>query len=226
MTNQLCLFDFPETDQLEQHEFREVLHSHETEETLLARLFGRNGHQTARKLFNAFPDMQLIANAEPFELASVIGSDAAEKLLAALNFSKRVGVKNTPVTIREPNDVHEFMRPYAYRNKEYFWVLTLNVRLQIMGVHEIYKGSVDGISGFRVAEILRPGIVMNATSIILVHNHPSGDPSPSPQDIIATRAVCQSAIGLDIKVRDHIIITPTRFYSIHGSHRDIPWGNN
>ena len=98
------------------------------------------------------------------------------------------------------------MKPYAAADKEHFWVITLNTRMAVLGVHHIYAGSINAISNFRIAELLRPAIVMNANGIILVHNHPSGDTSASPQDTTFTRAIHEVAKKIDIQILDHIII--------------------
>jgi DNA repair protein RadC len=75
----------------------------------------------------------------------------------------------------------------------------------VLGVPEIYVGNIDTTS-VRVAEVLRPAIRDNCPSVIVVHNHPSGDPTPSPEDILVTRRINASAEAMDIDLLDHIII--------------------
>ena len=74
-----------------------------------------------------------------------------------------------------------------------------------MGIHEVYIGNVNA-SFIRVAEVLRPAIRENCPSIIVVHNHPSGDPSPSAEDVLVTRKIAAGAEMLDIELLDHIVI--------------------
>ncbi len=80
-------------------------------------------------------------------------------------------------------------------------------------MREVYKGSVNS-SVVRVAEVLRPAIRENCPSIIVVHNHPSGDPSPSPEDILITSQIGASAETMDIELLDHIIIGGQGYLSL------------
>ena len=75
----------------------------------------------------------------------------------------------------------------------------------VFGIHGVYIGNVNS-SIVRVAEVLRPAIRENCPALIVVHNHPSGDPSPSPEDIMVTRKIVAGAEMVDIEVLDHIII--------------------
>ena len=81
----------------------------------------------------------------------------------------------------------------------------VNTKNHVLGVPEIYVGNVDTTS-VRVAEVLRPAIRDNCPSVIVVHNHPSGDPTPSPEDILVTRRINASAEAMDIDLLNHIII--------------------
>lgn len=205
MEKQLSFFDCPESVLENKHQVREVLCMYAPEQKLLASLFGRNGKEIARKLFEAFPSMQLIANAEAAEIATAIGKEAANKLVAIMALSQGIFKKEIP-RIHNPKDVYTLMKPYAAADKEHFWVITLSTRMAILGVHHIYSGSINAISNFRIAEMLRPAIVMNANGLMLIHNHPSGDTSASPQDITFTRSIHEAAKKIDIQILDHIII--------------------
>jgi DNA repair protein RadC len=77
----------------------------------------------------------------------------------------------------------------------------------------VYKGSLN-LSLVRVGELFRTAIQKNAASIILAHNHPSGDPTPSPEDVALTRSVIQAGKLLDIEVLDHLVIGNARFVSM------------
>lgn len=202
-------------------EIREVLHIYAEEENILAKFFGQNGETIARKLFAAFPGMQLVINAEPAALARTIGAEPADKLMTLIQLLQKSNQRKATYSAISPEDIYNLMKPYAALDREHFWVITLDTKLQVLGVHEIYKGSINTITGFRIAEILRPAIVMNAASIVLVHNHPSGVLEPSPDDISTTRAILHNAKGLDIALCDHIIIGTTGFYSIKAKHTDV-----
>jgi len=97
--------------------------------------------------------------------------------------------------------------------KEGLWVLLLDTRNQVLGMPRIYYGSVNG-SLIRVGEIFRPAIMAEAAAMIVFHNHPSGDPSPSPEDVAVTRAIVEAGKLLDISVLDHIIIGAGQFVSL------------
>jgi len=92
-------------------------------------------------------------------------------------------------------------------------VLLLNTRNQVLDIVEIYHGSLNS-SMVRIAEIFKPAIRKNAASILLAHNHPSGDPAPSPDDIAVTRAIIEAGKLLDIEVLDHLVIGQGRFVSL------------
>jgi len=97
--------------------------------------------------------------------------------------------------------------------QEELWVLTLNTRNAVTGLHTIYRGSVNS-SQVRVAEVFRPAIVANAPALIIAHNHPSGDPTPSPDDVAITRALVEAGKLLDIQILDHLVIGCARFISL------------
>jgi DNA repair protein RadC len=92
-------------------------------------------------------------------------------------------------------------------------VLTVNTRNRVIGWHHIYTGSLN-TSMIRVGEIFKPAIMDNAAGIIVAHNHPSGDPSPSPEDVAVTRAIVEAGKLLDIDCLDHLVITASRFVSL------------
>jgi DNA repair protein RadC len=96
---------------------------------------------------------------------------------------------------------------------EELWVLLLNTRNHVIDIRHIYKGSLDS-SQVRINELFRWAIIEGAKSIIVLHNHPSGDPTPSPDDIAITRAIVQAGKLLDIDVMDHLIIGGGRYASL------------
>jgi DNA repair protein RadC len=92
----------------------------------------------------------------------------------------------------------------ALENEE-LRVMLLNTRNEVLRVVTAVKGSANGAS-VRISELFREAIRENAVAIVLLHNHPSGDPSPSPQDISLTRAAVEAGKNLDIDVLDHLVI--------------------
>jgi DNA repair protein RadC len=98
-------------------------------------------------------------------------------------------------------------------DQEHLRVLLIDTRNRLMATAEIYKGTVNQAQ-VRGAEVLREAIRQNAPSIILVHNHPSGDPSPSPDDIKLTKTLIEAGRQLDIQVLDHIVIGDRKYASL------------
>lgn len=98
--------------------------------------------------------------------------------------------------------------------QEELWVLLLDTRNHlILKPEHVYKGSLN-LSLVRLAELFKPAIQKNAASLILAHNHPSGDPTPSPEDVALTRSVVQAGRLLDIEVLDHLVIGYGRYVSM------------
>jgi DNA repair protein RadC len=116
--------------------------------------------------------------------------------------------------VRSPADVHNLLgAEMALLDQEHLRVLLINTRNQLMGVTEVYKGNVSS-SLVRTAEVFREAIRQNAPSIIVVHNHPSGDPAPSPDDAALTKTLVQAGEMLQIELLDHIVIGDRRFASL------------
>ena len=118
-------------------------------------------------------------------------------------------------TIHSPEDAYDVIKGFLEPlDQEEFWVAVLDTRNRVMALVVIYRGSVNS-SQVRVAEIFRKAILENAPAIILAHNHPSGDPSPSPDDIAITREIIKAGKLLDIQVLDHLVIGQDRFISLN-----------
>jgi DNA repair protein RadC len=98
--------------------------------------------------------------------------------------------------------------------QEHLFVIMLDTRNRVLGKPvEVYRGSVN-TSLIRVAEVFREAVKINAAGIIVVHNHPSGDPNPSPEDVAVTRAIIEAGKLLDIEVLDHLVIGQQKFVSL------------
>ena len=178
------------------------------EETAKALLTAYNGSATA------------IANAPTLELArnvKGISQSLAARIKAAVEFGRRV-VSDQPdpsPTISSPADAAQLLFPLLQdREQEYLYVLLLNTRNRLIGQPvEVYHGSLN-TSLIRTGEVFRDAIRLNAAGIIVAHNHPSADPSPSPEDVAVTRALIEAGKLLDIDVLDHIVCGHQRFVSL------------
>jgi DNA repair protein RadC len=152
------------------------------------------------------------------ELKSIpgIGDAKAMQIIALFELSKRVNQsKNLKKIIRieSAQDVFNyFVDELKDKKKEHFYVLSLDSKNQIITHSLISIGSLDA-SLIHPREIFKEAIKNSAASIVLVHNHPSGDPTPSEQDNEVTQLLINSGDMLDIKVIDHIIIGKNKFYS-------------
>ena len=108
-------------------------------------------------------------------------------------------------TINAPEDAAALCADMLPMVQEQLRVLLLNTKQAVIDVVTVYQGTVNSAS-IRVAEILRPAILANAPSIVLVHNHPSGDTVPSADDLRVTRRVIEAATVMDIEVQDHVVV--------------------
>ena len=170
------------------------------------------------RLLSTFDGLAGLARVSYTELCSLKGiSDAkACQLLAAFELGRRL-VSLHPedrVVIRSPQDVFNLLgAEMGLLDQEHLRVILLNTKNEVLGIQEVYKGNVNS-SMIRVAEVLRPAIRENCPSIIIVHNHPSGDPTPSPEDILVTRQIRTSGELMDIELLDHVIVGNQRSASL------------
>ena len=181
-------------------------------------LKGANVVQVGQNLLKKFDNsLNALALAKVDELKQVpgIGRDKAATLAAAFALARRMEQERrgeSPV-LDNPATVVQFMRETnRLRNVEEFQVLLLNVRKRLIRMEEISHGLLDTIL-VHPREVFRAAIVANAAAIVLVHNNPSGDPTPSEADIKVTRDLIRAGQLLKIEVVDHVIIgraTPER----------------
>ena len=116
--------------------------------------------------------------------------------------------------LHSPKDVAELLNFFiGSLDHEEMWVVCLDQRNRVRCLVELYKGTVNS-SQVRVAEVFRQAIAENSPAIIVAHNHPSSDTTPSPDDIAVTRAIIQAGKLLDISVLDHLIISHGQFTSL------------
>ena len=117
-------------------------------------------------------------------------------------------------TINSPQDVHDLLGPeMSVLAQEQLRVLLLDTRNQVRSQRVIYMGNVNS-SVVRPAEVFRPAVIENAPSIIIAHNHPSSDPTPSPEDVNITRDLVAAGKLLGIDLLDHLVIGGNRFVSL------------
>ncbi len=144
-----------------------------------------------------------------------IGLAKAVQVRAALELGKRLALSTRPVsvTVTSPQDVaHYLMEEMRYYRKEYFRIVLLNTKNQIISVEDVSVGSLNS-SIVHPREIFNHPVKKSAASILLVHNHPSGDPSPSQEDLEVTKRLMEAGSILGIQVLDHLIVGDGRYLS-------------
>jgi DNA repair protein RadC len=145
-----------------------------------------------------------------------IGPTKAVTIRAALELGRRLLLADAheQLQIRSPQDVASVLQiQMGLLEQEELRVVVLDTKNHVLGMPTVYRGSLN-TSVIRVAEVFRDAIKQNAAAIIVVHNHPSGDPTPSPEDIRVTRDLIQAGTLLDVDVLDHLIIGRNRYVSL------------
>ena len=171
---------------------------------------GENVLNLAVRLLSHFQGLPGLARATYGELCALKGVSEAKacQVLSALELGRRL-VSLHPedrAVIRCPEDVANLLgAEMCLLDQEHLRVMLLDTKNRVAGVSEIYIGNVN-LSVVRAAEVFRPAIRQNSTAIVVVHNHPSGDPTPSPEDVTMTEQLKSSGQLLGIEVLDHIIL--------------------
>ncbi|MGB5926104.1 MAG: JAB domain-containing protein [Dehalococcoidia bacterium] len=125
-----------------------------------------------------------------------------------------------PTAITSPNIAFELLRKhYANQPREQLICLSLNTRNQVIGLEIVSQGTADAAHA-STREVFKAPIIINATAIILAHNHPSGDPQPSLEDRQTAKRLRQAGDIFDIKVLDFMIVTTKEYYSFAASEPD------
>ena len=185
---------------------------------LLAVIIGGSSQiETAEHLLVQFGTVQKIAQAHVAEISKVPGISnlTALRLKASLALGRKLlQPEDERPSIHSPGDAAQILMPIlAHREQEYMVVMPLDTRNHVLDVIEIYHGSLNS-SMVRVGELFKPALQRNAAAIVVAHNHPSQDPTPSPEDVSVTRAIVQAGKLLDVCVIDHLVIGLSRWVSL------------
>jgi DNA repair protein RadC len=223
MKDSFTVHDLPVGERPRERLFKlgsEALSAQEILALILGRgIKGESVMMTSQKLLSRFGSLKGVANASIEELTQTrgIGPAKAAQIKAALELSKRleanVDEKPKPV-LKSPEDVAALMRSKLKgKKKEHFWVLCLDTRNRLIGDKQVSIGSLD-TSIVHPREVFKEAVSSSAASVIFVHNHPSGDPEPSKEDIELTKRLVKAGEIIGIDVLDHIIVCDKSYLSL------------
>jgi DNA repair protein RadC len=179
---------------------------------------GANSLETAEAILNRWRSPHDLNRASVHELQEIygIGQAQAAAIQAAFELGRRLMSchPDERPTIHSPSDAAALVQyEMSALEQEELRVILLDTRNHVIDIKSIYRGSVNS-SQVRVGELFRDAIRQNAAAIIVLHNHPSGDPSPSPDDVGLTRNIVQAGKLLDIDTLDHLVIGQGRYVSL------------
>ena len=181
---------------------------------------GENVLSLASRLLSTFNGLSGLGSSTFAQLCAERGLSEAKvcQLLAGLELGRRFAslAPEERVVIQSPQDVANLLAAeMSSFDQEHLRVLLLNTKNQVLNTVEVYVGNVNS-SIVRPAEVFRPAVRDNAPSVIVVHNHPSGDPTPSPEDVAITRDLVQAGKLLSIDLLDHVVVgSGGRFVSLN-----------
>ncbi len=179
---------------------------------------GENSVQMGERILRELGGLYGIQKASFAEMCNIrgLGPAKAAQLKAAIELGRRLTIDAPELngSINSPADAAELVR-YEMQGliQEHLWVILLDTRNRKIFIDKVYAGSLNS-SMVRVGELFRSAIQRSAASVILVHNHPSGDPTPSPEDVALTRMAVQAGKLMDIEVLDHLVIGQGNFVSM------------
>lgn len=175
-------------------------------------------YELAQRLLSRFDDLRGLAQASHAELIELkgIGQVKAIEMHAAFELGRRLtGVpRQSRASIRLPRDVADLMIPeLAHLTQEHFVCLFLNTKNYVIGKQTIFVGSLDS-SIVHPREVFKEAIRRSSASVICLHNHPSGDPTPSREDIAITHTLKEAGELVGISLLDHVIIGDGKYVSL------------
>jgi DNA repair protein RadC len=190
-------------------------------ELLAVLLHTSNQHENllllSDRILAHYDGLQGLAQTAPTDLQRIGGVEDAQvaQIYAALELGKRLTTYdlNQRPSIYKASDAVALLQDMSALVQEHVRVIMLDMNRRLLGIHTVYIGTLNA-SVLRVSEIFREAVIRNSPAIILAHNHPSGDPSPSPEDVEITRVLTAAGSHLDISVLDHIIIGQSGWASL------------
>lgn len=187
---------------------------------LMAVVLGRGSRkegilELSRRIISQYGNQALFSKGDVEKIEKVLGLSPVQacQLVASFELGKRLFGKQTEVFLRSPQEVFEYAKDLIRLKKEYLRGLYVDTRNKLVRDEVIAIGTLN-TSLAHPREIFHPAIESHAAAIILVHNHPSGDSSPSKDDIELTKQIYKASKILDIEILDHVIIGNEKYFSL------------
>jgi DNA repair protein RadC len=187
---------------------------------------GCDAHSQARDMLLARGGLRALCEAPLASLCQLpgLGPAKAGSVLAAMEIGRRIAScrlrRGDP--IRGPADVHaHFHQRLRGQRREHFMVLMLDGRHRVMSESQVSQGTLTA-SLVHPREVFRPAVRAAAAAIVLVHNHPSGDPTPSAEDLAVTQRLVSAGEIVGIRVVDHVVVAEQGFYSLQENGQLVP----
>jgi DNA repair protein RadC len=179
---------------------------------------GKNAVELAREMLTAYGSLADLAGRDAAELARMpgVGPAKAARLVAAFELTRRLRARTlgARTVLSGPAEVYAAFGPLMEDLKhEVFRIALLDAQNGLLGDRVVSEGTLSA-SLVHPREVFKPAILESAASVILLHNHPSGDPTPSREDIRLTRQLVECARMLDLRIHDHVIVGRGRFVSL------------
>jgi len=181
-------------------------------------LQGENAVALAQRLLQSFAGLVGLQRADFSEMEGTHGLGEAKTatIKAAIELGRRLHTQDPEQRMRisSPAEAANLVQyEMSALEQEHLRAILLTTRNEVIQIVEIYRGSLNS-APVRIADVFKPAIRRNAAALILVHNHPSGDPTPSPDDIALTKAIREAGQLLGIDTLDHLVIGQGRFISM------------
>ncbi|MGM0711917.1 DNA repair protein RadC [Brevibacillus parabrevis] len=192
-------------------------HNQELKKLISECLRERPDSYVIHELFQQFPTRTELMDVSEQQLVTIkgIGMGKARQIICLLKLAKALTIPpHEQYTVRSPKDVFELLEPdFRYETKEHFTCLFLNTKNRVIFKEIISIGSFNSAI-VHPREVFRAAIKRCSASLICAHNHPSGDSTPSTEDLILTKRLRDAGEIIGIEVLDHVIIGGNRFYSL------------
>ena len=173
--------------------------------------------ELSKRVLYKYDNLKALSNAPVKDLMKIrgIGTSKAIELLAAFELGKRVHKESfhSQVKFHSPESIYLYLKDeLEMKTQEHFIALYLNTKGELVKKETLFIGSLNS-SLIHPRELFKHAVLNSAASIIVAHNHPSGDPTPSSQDIEITKILHKNGTMMDIELLDHIIVGKDRYYS-------------